>query len=377
MARIAAVVIGALSIALAIALKSLNVAFLVGLAFAVAASANVPSILLTLFWRRFNTTGHGRRHDRSAWCRRSCSSSLSPAVMGVDPPAAAVRAPDSAPRDLPAREPRRSSRCRSGSSPRSSARCSARSGGRGGLQRAQRARQHRAGRGVTAHKRAACQSRPRDHDWRIHPCRVRRVVHHISRPRCFGPLARVDGRREAEAHRRRSRGHAEGVGARSHLAVDRRVDADREDRGQRPVRAGVGGAPDPCHAGRQAKPRPGPLGSFGAPWRPAASSAPPRWRLPAGHRSRGSGPRRKKAASAWRLIGSRQSHEKCSCARIAPMDLDIRHLRLVAEIADAGSMTQGRRPALPHAVRPQPSAPRHRSARSTRRSSSASAGGWC
>jgi cation/acetate symporter len=29
----------------------------VGLAFAVAASANVPAILLTLFWRRFNTTG--------------------------------------------------------------------------------------------------------------------------------------------------------------------------------------------------------------------------------------------------------------------------------------------------------------------------------
>ena len=38
-------------------LKSLNVAFLVGLAFAVAASANVPSIVLTLFWRRFNTAG--------------------------------------------------------------------------------------------------------------------------------------------------------------------------------------------------------------------------------------------------------------------------------------------------------------------------------
>ena len=42
---------------LAIALRSLNVAFLVGLAFAVAASANVPAILLTLYWRRFNTTG--------------------------------------------------------------------------------------------------------------------------------------------------------------------------------------------------------------------------------------------------------------------------------------------------------------------------------
>jgi hypothetical protein len=33
------------------------VAFLVALAFAVAASANVPVILLTIFWKRFNTTG--------------------------------------------------------------------------------------------------------------------------------------------------------------------------------------------------------------------------------------------------------------------------------------------------------------------------------
>jgi len=56
-ARIAAAVIGALAIGLAIALRNLNVAFLVGLAFAVAASANVPSIVLTLFWKRFNTSG--------------------------------------------------------------------------------------------------------------------------------------------------------------------------------------------------------------------------------------------------------------------------------------------------------------------------------
>jgi cation/acetate symporter len=34
-----------------------NVAFLVGLAFAVAASANLPAIVLSLFWRRFNTAG--------------------------------------------------------------------------------------------------------------------------------------------------------------------------------------------------------------------------------------------------------------------------------------------------------------------------------
>jgi cation/acetate symporter len=34
-----------------------NVAFLVGLAFAVAASANLPTILFSLYWKRFNTRG--------------------------------------------------------------------------------------------------------------------------------------------------------------------------------------------------------------------------------------------------------------------------------------------------------------------------------
>lgn len=56
-ARIAAFVVGALSIVLAIRLQTVNVAFLVGLAFAVAASANLPVIVLSLFWRRFNTAG--------------------------------------------------------------------------------------------------------------------------------------------------------------------------------------------------------------------------------------------------------------------------------------------------------------------------------
>ncbi|TQS41415.1 cation acetate symporter [Cryptosporangium phraense] len=56
-AKIAAFVIGAISIVLAIFAQQLNVAFLVALAFAVAASANLPAILLSLFWKRFNTTG--------------------------------------------------------------------------------------------------------------------------------------------------------------------------------------------------------------------------------------------------------------------------------------------------------------------------------
>lgn len=56
-ARYTVVVIGALSIVGGIAAKSQNIAFLVALAFAIAASANLPSILFSLYWKRFNTRG--------------------------------------------------------------------------------------------------------------------------------------------------------------------------------------------------------------------------------------------------------------------------------------------------------------------------------
>lgn len=56
-ARISAFVIGGIAIALAIPAQKLNIAFLVALAFAVAASANLPSLIYNLFWRRFNTRG--------------------------------------------------------------------------------------------------------------------------------------------------------------------------------------------------------------------------------------------------------------------------------------------------------------------------------
>ncbi|MFH8684336.1 cation acetate symporter [Streptomyces lydicus] len=56
-ARIAAVAVGAAAIGLALLARNLNVAFLVGLAFAVAASANLPALLYALFWRRFTTRG--------------------------------------------------------------------------------------------------------------------------------------------------------------------------------------------------------------------------------------------------------------------------------------------------------------------------------
>ncbi|GAA5144378.1 cation acetate symporter [Pseudonocardia eucalypti] len=56
-ARRTALVIGLVAIVGGILANGQNIAFLVALAFAVAASANLPTILYSLFWRRFNTTG--------------------------------------------------------------------------------------------------------------------------------------------------------------------------------------------------------------------------------------------------------------------------------------------------------------------------------
>lgn len=56
-ARWAAIAIGVLAIALGILAQGVNVAVLVILAICVAASANFPVLILSLFWRRFNTGG--------------------------------------------------------------------------------------------------------------------------------------------------------------------------------------------------------------------------------------------------------------------------------------------------------------------------------
>lgn len=56
-ARYTTVVIGLVAIAGGIGVQGQNVAFLVALAFAVAASANLPTILFSLFWKRFTTRG--------------------------------------------------------------------------------------------------------------------------------------------------------------------------------------------------------------------------------------------------------------------------------------------------------------------------------
>src|SRR6266545_4714817 len=84
-ARIAAFVVGAMAMTVAILLgPNANVAFLVALAFAVAASANLPVIVLSLFWRRFNTRG------AVAGLATGLLSSIvlifiGPSIMGIDP----------------------------------------------------------------------------------------------------------------------------------------------------------------------------------------------------------------------------------------------------------------------------------------------------
>ena len=73
--KIAAVVVGVVAIVLGIVFEKMNVSFLVGWAFNVAASANLPALVMLLFWKR--TTKQGiTAAISSAWCRRwpgSCS----------------------------------------------------------------------------------------------------------------------------------------------------------------------------------------------------------------------------------------------------------------------------------------------------------------
>ena len=57
MAKRATVALGILAIGLGIAFKGQNVAFMVGLAFAIAASANFPALVLSILWKKFSTVG--------------------------------------------------------------------------------------------------------------------------------------------------------------------------------------------------------------------------------------------------------------------------------------------------------------------------------
>lgn len=85
-ARWTTLVVGAVSITIAIGLgPTANVAFLVGLAFSVAASANLPVILFSIYWRKFTTRG-------AVWgMATGLFSSIalilaSPSFMGIDGP---------------------------------------------------------------------------------------------------------------------------------------------------------------------------------------------------------------------------------------------------------------------------------------------------
>jgi cation/acetate symporter len=79
-ARLSTVLLGVLSIALGVAFKGQNVAYMVGLAFAIAASANFPALVLSIFWRRFTT----RAAQLSMFTGTAASLlliALSPAIM--------------------------------------------------------------------------------------------------------------------------------------------------------------------------------------------------------------------------------------------------------------------------------------------------------
>ena len=91
-ARMSAFVVGAVAISVAELLgPAANVAFLVALAFAVAASANLPVIVFSIFWKRFNTAG-------AVWGLAAGLVSsivlifIGPSIMGIDPPGTAAAA---------------------------------------------------------------------------------------------------------------------------------------------------------------------------------------------------------------------------------------------------------------------------------------------
>ena len=57
MAKIASVFVGAIAIVLGILFQRMNVSYLVGWAFSVAASANLPSLVMILYWKRVTRQG--------------------------------------------------------------------------------------------------------------------------------------------------------------------------------------------------------------------------------------------------------------------------------------------------------------------------------
>ncbi|MDZ3837081.1 MAG: sodium/solute symporter [Rhodospirillales bacterium] len=56
-ARLSSVILGVCAVALGIVFQGQNVAYMVGLTFSIAASANFPALVMSVFWRRFTTWG--------------------------------------------------------------------------------------------------------------------------------------------------------------------------------------------------------------------------------------------------------------------------------------------------------------------------------
>jgi cation/acetate symporter len=89
-ARITAFVVGGVAMTIAIALgPTANVAFLVALAFAVAASANLPVIVLSIYWKRFNTAG-AVIGLASGLVGSILLIFVGPSIMGIDAPGATI-----------------------------------------------------------------------------------------------------------------------------------------------------------------------------------------------------------------------------------------------------------------------------------------------
>jgi len=90
-ARVAAFVVGFIAILIALKLQTANVAFLVALTFAVAASANLPVIVFSIFWKRFNT--YGAVGGLAVGLVSSLALIvISPNIMGIDAPTVAASA---------------------------------------------------------------------------------------------------------------------------------------------------------------------------------------------------------------------------------------------------------------------------------------------
>ena len=56
-ARFASIILGVCAILLGIVFQGQNVAYMVGLTFSIAASANFPALVMSVFWKRFTTWG--------------------------------------------------------------------------------------------------------------------------------------------------------------------------------------------------------------------------------------------------------------------------------------------------------------------------------